>query len=123
MSGPIVILYRLDGREHAFGALDADELAEMLPEVRRHDPFPVIVWDGLAHVRERLPVGARVRCLKHWKRQHGTVTQTDVMPSYPHWPAEGPAAWMLSHNYAEVCVRFDGEDWADWWPANWIEPA
>ena len=120
MSGPIAISHEVDGRRYFFGCLDESELADILPEVEKLGPVEVIA-DGLAEVRERLPVGARVRTDRYWKHGHGTVTETCGMPSYPHWPLEGPAAHMLSRDSASVCVEFDGDGCSSWWRALWIE--
>ncbi len=124
MGGPIAISYEVDGRQYTFGALSEGELAELLPDVEKHVSAPVVVIpDGLADIRERLPVGTRVRTgsRAQWKRAHGTVTETCEMPGYAHWPEVGPSAWMLSHDGDSVCVRFDGDDFSSWWRAGWIE--
>jgi hypothetical protein len=81
--------------------------------------------DGLIAVKHRFPVGARVRTTAKaaWKRAHGTVVETSDMPRYPHWPEAGPAAHMLSHDGAGICVQFDGDDgYSSWWPAYMVEP-
>ena len=121
MAGPIAVRYEAAGRRYVFGALDENELAEIMEEVRKVDPSPVIIPDGLAELRKRLPVGVRVRTDRYWQRGHGTVVETCDLPSYPHWPASGPAAWMLGHDCASVCVRFDGDSEPSWWRASWIE--
>lgn len=121
--GPIAISYQVAGRPCVFGALSESELAEVLPEARKADPSPVVTADGLAELRERLPVGTRVRCDRYWQRGHGTVVETSDLPNYPHWPTSGPTAWMLSHADTAVCVRFDGDGYSSWWSAKWIERA
>jgi len=121
MSGPIAISYQVDGRPYVFGGLDESELAELLPDVRAHDPSAAVIPDGLAEVRPRLPVGARVRTDRYWKHGNGTVVETRDLPGYAKWPASGPAAWILGHSGASVCVEFDGDGYSDWWPAAWIE--
>ena len=121
MGGPIVISYEVEGRRYTFGGLDEGELAEVLPEVKAVDPSPVIIPDGLADLRERLPAGSRVRTCRHWQHGHGTVVESCGLPGYARWPEVRPAAWFLGHDGAEVCVRFDGDQGASWWPSKWIE--
>ena len=123
MSGPMAIRYELDGRQVTFGGVSEAEAARLLPDIREQGLSPVVIADGLAEVRERLPVGARVRTRARgfWKRAFGTVVESDDFPSFKQWPDSGPSAWFLCHDAAEVCVKFDGDSYADWWPAHWIE--
>ena len=124
MSGPMAIRYEMDGRQITFGGVSEAELAYLLPDIREHGLDPVVIQDGLAEVRERLPAGTRVRTVGYgqWKRGRGTVAESDDYPGYRQWPESGPSAWFLCHGGARVCVRFDGDSYADWWPAHWIEP-
>jgi hypothetical protein len=121
-AGPKVIEYQICGRAYTFGGLNDGALALVLPDIEAVDPAPVIVADGLAKVRERLPTGARVRCDRHWMGgKVGTVTETCDLPGYAQWPPSGPTAWMLAHDGASVCVRFDRDEHSSWWPVRWIQ--
>ena len=125
MSGPIAIRYEMDGRTYEGGGYSEAEAAGLLPEIRKNlgPDCPVeVIADGLAEVRERLPAGARVRANSrgYWKRQLGTVAESDV-ESYATWPESGRAAHFLSTDGASVCVEFDGDGYSSWWRASWIE--
>ena len=95
----------------------------VLPDVQKVDPAPVVIPDGLASVRERLPAGSRVRTDRYWKRGLGTVVESCELPGYARWPEVRPAAHFLGHDAAEVCVRFDGDAHASWWRAHWTRSA
>ena len=123
MSGPVAIRYEMDGRTYEGGGYSEAEVAGLLPDIREAlgPDCPVeVIADGLAEVRERLPVGARVRANSrgYWQRGLGTVAESDV-ESFANWPSSGSASHFLGSDAAYVCVEFDG--CSSWWRASWIE--
>jgi hypothetical protein len=125
MSGPIAIRYELNGRQVTNGAFSEAELAEYRPDIEAMVGSVEVIPDGLAEVRERFPAGTRVRATAKapWKHGHGTVTRSDSRPGYARWPEVPGDSWFLGNDGAEVCVKFDGDNFADWWPTYMIEPA
>ena len=101
MNGPLVIAYRQDGRDYECGGWTEQDVAEMLPEMKKAGCSGFRVYDGIAAAREKFPPDTRVlRAHGHpaLRGRMGTATG-EYEPRVP---------WV------SVAVRWDGTAGAEW---------
>ena len=116
MDGPMVIAYRMDGRDHQSGGWSEQDVPEMVAAMEDQLGCVILrVFDGLAEAKAKFPPGTRVAApRKWWKSQLGTVvTDAEIQScSVRNCHAHG---WRWDN----VPVRFDGDEGVlGWWPSG-----